>query len=141
MKINDVIDEINEVVTWYRSLPMDYTGINELMYQRVQIVTLLTYFSTELGECRIQWKNAEIETERKKRSKTIEYLEDGNPLSKSQEYAKFESLEEFANEKRFDGAYNSMRLFYDSTNKVIDAINQHISNLKREETLTKMTQV
>ena len=141
MKINDVIDEINEVVTWYRSLPMDYTGINELMYQRVQIVTLLTYFSTELGEYRIQWKNAEIETERKKRSKTIEYLEDGNPLSKSQEYAKFESLEEFANEKRFDGAYNSMRLFYDSTNKVIDAINQHISNLKREDTLTKMTQV
>ena len=45
MQINNVIDEITEIVNWYRSLPMDFTGINEIMYNRVQLVTLLSYYS------------------------------------------------------------------------------------------------
>ena len=77
MQINNVIDEITEIVNWYRSLPMDFTGINEIMYNRVQLVTLLSYYSTELGEYRIQWKNAEAETERVKRSVTKDYLDSG----------------------------------------------------------------
>jgi hypothetical protein len=141
MKINDVIDEINEIIVWYRSLPMDYTGINELMHQRVQMATLLTYFSTELGEYRIQWKNAEAETERVRRSTTKEYLDSGLPMGKCQEYGKYYSIEQYATEKRYDGAFNSMRFFYDTTNGVIDAMNQHISNLKREEMAQKTTQV
>lgn len=141
MKINNVIDEINEIIGWYRSLPMDYTGINEIMYQRVQMVTLLSYFATELGEYRVQWKNAEAETERVRRTYVKEYIDSGSTMSKAQEYGKFYSLEEYAVEKKYDGAFNSMKFFYETTNGIIDAMSQHISNLKREENYNKNVQI
>jgi hypothetical protein len=130
---DEVVDEINSIVDWYRNLGMDYTGINDLMYQRIQLVTLLSYYATELGDCRIQWKNAEAQTEKVKRENTKKYLDAGFPMSKASELGKFYSVNEYVDEKRWDGLYNSMRLFYDNTTSIIDAMNQHISNLKREE--------
>ena len=137
MNIENTIEEINEIVNWYRSLPADYTGINDLMYQRIQLVTLMSFYATSMSDYRIQWKEAEIVLERKKRTIIKERLDVGEPMTKSLEYAKYFTIEEYATEKRYDGAYNQMRSFYETTNKIIDAINQHISNLKREETQTK----
>lgn len=136
---NEVVEQINGIVDWYRELPMDYTGINDLMYQRIQLVTLLSYYATELGECRIEFKNAEAQTERTKREHTKKYLDAGFPMSKASELGKFYSLDGYEEEKRWDGLFNQMRLFYDNTNSIIDAMNQHISNLKREESYQKNT--
>lgn len=131
--ITKVVDEINEIVDWYRCLPMDYTGINELMYSRVQLVTLLSYFATELGNLRISWKNAEANTERVRREHTKKYLDAGFPMTKATELGKFYCIEEYTEEKMYDGYYNNAKFYYDNIVNVIDAMNQHISNLKREE--------
>ena len=136
---DDVVNEIHTIIDWYRQLPMDYTGINDLMYQRIQLVTLMSYYATELGECRIQWKNTEAQTEKIKRENTKKYLDAGFPMSKASELGKFYSVDSYIDEKRWDGLYNSMRLFYDNTNSIIDSMNQHISNLKREEPFQKNT--
>jgi len=138
--INNVIDEINLIIDWYRELPMDYTGINDLMYQRIQLVTLLSYFTSELGEYRKHWKTAEADTEKVRRKYTKKYLDDKYPMSKAVELGKFYSIEEYVAEKRFDGAYNSMKLFYENTTMIVDTMNQHISNLKREEQYSKNVQ-
>ena len=138
MTIDDTIKEITEIINWYRSLPADYTGINDLMFQRIQLVTLMSYYATSMSEYRKQWKESEIALERKKRTIIVERLDVGEPMSKSQEYGKFLSLDEYATERRYDGAYNEMRSFYDVCNKIVDALNQHISNLKREEDQTKI---
>jgi len=137
METNEVIDEIQSIIYWYRTLPMDYTGITELMYQRVQLATLMTNFSVELGESRIQWKIAEGDAEAKRRQFTKEYIDAGQPLSKAQEYGKYYSINEYRIEKELDGYFHSMRFFYESANNVLDALNQHISNLKREETMAR----
>ena len=136
-KFDEIVDEINTIVDWYRDLPIDYLGINDLMYQRIQLVTLLSYYSTELGSARIEWKNAEGKTESTKRENTKKYLDAGFPMSKASELGKFHSVDNFVNEKRWDGLYNSMKLFYDSVNNIVDSMNQHISNLKREEQIQK----
>lgn len=136
---NDVVDEINNITNWYRELPMDYTGINDIMYQRIQLVTLLSYYATELGECRIQWKNAEGKTEKVKREYTKKYLDAGFPMSKANELGKFYSVSYYVDEKRWDGLFNNMKLIYDNTNNIIDCMNQHISNLKRDEQIQKNT--
>tara|TARA_R110001632_G_scaffold173702_3_gene293162 strand:+ start:3147 stop:3560 length:414 start_codon:yes stop_codon:yes gene_type:complete len=136
--MNEIIDEIKDIISWYKDLPIDYTGITELMYQRIQLVTLMSYYSSELGNYRIQWKNCEAETESVRRSIVKERLDMGEALSKSQAYGKFYSIDQYVSEKRFDGAYNQMKFFYDSTNAIIDAMNQHISNLKREQDQTKI---
>jgi len=130
-EFDDVVDQITGIVEWYRNLEMDYTGINDLMYQRVQLVTLLSYYASELGDARIQWKNAEAETERVRREHTRKYIEAGFPMSKASELGKFYSTDEYVREKQWDGIFNQMRYFYENTTSIIDAMNQHISNLKR----------
>lgn len=137
---NDVTEQMNNIVDWYRNLSMDYTGINDLMYQRIQLVTLLSYYSTELGDARIEFKNAEAETERVRRTETKKYLDAGFPMSKASELGKFYSVDSYVNEKRWDGVYNQMRLYYDNANNIIDTMSQHISNLKREEQHQKNSQ-
>tara|TARA_R110001632_G_scaffold76073_1_gene172705 strand:- start:8340 stop:8765 length:426 start_codon:yes stop_codon:yes gene_type:complete len=134
---NYVSEEIQSIINWYRELPMDYLGINDIMYQRIQMITLLSYYATELGQSRIEWKNAEAKTEKIKREETKKYLDAGFPMSKASELGKFYSVDNFVIEKRWDGLYNSMKLFYENANNIIDAMNQHISNLKREENYQK----
>jgi len=107
------------------------------MYQRVQLVTLLSYYASELGDARIQWKNAEAETERVRREHTRKYIEAGFPMSKASELGKFYSTDEYVREKQWDGIFNQMKYFYENTTSIIDAMNQHISNLKREEQYQK----
>lgn len=127
-----LIDNITEIVNWYKDLPSDYSGINEIMHARVQLSTNLFLYASEMGRYRIAWKESESECERVRRSKTKAMLEAGFPLSKAQEYGKFYSLGEFALERKYDATFGAMRLFYDSTQAVLDTINQHISNLKKE---------
>jgi hypothetical protein len=135
----ELIDNISEIVTWYKGLPSDYTGINELMYARVQLSTNLFLYATEMGRYRIAWKSAEAEAEREKRKSTNDYLEQGYPLTKAQEYGKFHSLDHFVLEKQYDGTFGSMKLFYDSSQAILETLNQHISNLKKEYEETKNT--
>ena len=136
-EFDEVVQDLDDIINWYRELPMDYTGINDLMYQRIQLVTLLSFYASELGQVRINWKNAEAETERVKREHTKKYLDAGFPMSKASELGKFYSVEEYVEEKNWDGLYYQMRLFYDNATSIIDAMNQHISNLKREEQYQK----
>lgn len=136
-EFDEVVQDLDDIINWYRELPMDYTGINDLMYQRIQLVTLLSFYASELGQVRINWKNAEAETEKVKREHTKKYLDAGFPMSKASELGKFYSVEEYVEEKNWDGLYYQMRLFYDNATSIIDAMNQHISNLKREEQYQK----
>jgi hypothetical protein len=136
-EFDEVVQDLDDIINWYRELPMDYTGINDLMYQRIQLVTLLSFYASELGQVRINWKNAEAQTEKVKREHTKKYLDAGFPMSKASELGKFYSVEEYVEEKNWDGLYYQMRLFYDNATSIIDAMNQHISNLKREEQYQK----
>ena len=122
MHIEEVTHEIGEIVKWYHCLEKDFTGITDLMYNRVQLSTLLFYYASELGEIRKQWRGYEIETERVKRSETKKMMESGQPMSKSIEFGKFKSLDEYATEKQFDGLYNSMNFYYQATIEVLNNI-------------------
>ena len=135
--LNKTIEEINEIISWYHDLPMDYNGINEIMFQRIQLITHLAFYVPKMSDARIEWKNAEAQTEIVRRRETKKAMDLGLPMAKAVEIGKFESIEEYANEKQWDGVYYQMRNFYDVCNGVIEAMNQHISNLKREENQQK----
>lgn len=135
--LNKTIEEIKEIISWYHDLPMDYNGINEIMFQRIQLITYLAFYVPEMSDARIRWKMAEAQTEIVRRRETKKAVDLGLPMAKAVEIGKFESIEEYANEKQWDGVYYQMRNFYDVCNGVIEAMNQHISNLKREENQQK----
>lgn len=138
MEIENVTNEIEQIVFWYNRLPVDYNSINDLMYNRVQLVTLLFFYGSELGNVRKEWKRAEASTEIQRRKKTMEYIDAGQPISKANEFGKFSSLDDYALEKQYDGFYYSMRFVYDVAFEVLNTINQHISNLKKEQENSKI---
>lgn len=136
-KLNKTIEEINEIISWYHDLPMDYNGINEIMFQRVQLITHLAFYSTEMSKARIEWKTAEAETERVRRYSTRMAIVENMPMAKAVEIGKYKSVNEFVKEKELDGIYYQMRTFFEICNGIIETMNQHISNLKREENQQK----
>jgi len=132
MNLNETTQQIEQIVDWYHNLTPDFTGINDLMYQRIQLSTLLFYYSTELGEVRKQWKMAEAETEISKRQAIKRMIDEGCPITKATEHGKIMSLDDYSTEKQLDGLYNSMKFIHDAAAEILNTINQHISNLKRE---------
>jgi len=132
MNIEETTQQIQQIVDWYHNLTPDFTGINDLMYQRIQLSTLLFYYSVELGEVRKQWKMAEAETEISKRQAIKRMIDQGCPITKATEHGKIMSLDDYSTEKQLDGLYNSMKFIHDAAAEILNTINQHISNLKRE---------
>jgi len=132
MHIEEVTHEITEIVKWYQKCPMDFSGINELMYNRVQLSTLLFFYASNLGDVRKEYKRAESQTEIVRRSKTMDLINNGQPITKAVEHGKMMSLDEYANERQWDALYFGMKLMYDSSIEILNTINQHISNLKKE---------
>ena len=132
MNLNETTQQIEQIVDWYHNLTPDFTGINDLMYQRIQLSTLLFYYSVELGEVRKQWKMAEAETEISKRQAIKQMIDEGCPITKATEHGKIMSLDDYSTEKQLDGLYNSMKFIHDAAAEILNTINQHISNLKRE---------
>lgn len=130
--IEQITMKINEIVCWYYETPPDFTGINDLMNQRIQLSTLLFWYSTELGNVRKTWKQLEVETERTRRNSVKQMLDSGHPVTKATEHGKINSLDDYANEKSFDGLFHQMKFVFDSANEILNCMNQHISNLKKE---------
>jgi len=130
--IEQITMKINEIVRWYYETPPDFTGINDLMNQRIQLSTLLFWYSTELGNVRKTWKQLEVETERTRRNSVKQMLDSGHPVTKATEHGKINSLDDYANEKSFDGLFHQMKFVFDSANEILNCMNQHISNLKKE---------
>lgn len=132
MNLNETTQQIEQIVDWYHNLTPDFTGINDLMYQRIQLSTLLFYYSVELGEVRKQWKMAEAETEISKRQAIKRMIDEGCPITKATEHGKIMSLDDYSTEKQLDGLYNSMKFIHDAATEILNTINQHISNLKHQ---------
>jgi len=132
MNLNETTQQIKQIVDWYHNLTPDFTGINDLMYQRIQLSTLLFYYSVELGDVRKQWKMAEAETEISKRHAIKRMIDEGCAITKATEHGKIMSLDDYSTEKQLDGLYNSMKFIHDAAAEILNTINQHISNLKRE---------
>jgi len=122
MNLNETTQQIEQIVDWYHNLTPDFTGINDLMYQRIQLSTLLFYYSTELGEVRKQWKMAEAETEISKRQAIKRMIDEGCPITKATEHGKIMSLDDYSTEKQLDGLYNSMKFIHDAAAEILNTI-------------------
>jgi len=139
-QFDEITEEITKIISWYNGLPIDYSNINELMYARIKLVTYASNFVVELGNARYNWKMAEANYEKKRREAMNVYISANNPISKAVELAKYNCINELKTEKENDGIYHQLRYIYDNICSVVDTMNQHISNLKREESQQKLSE-
>jgi hypothetical protein len=131
--MNEIINEVEKVVSWYKELPKDYSNISDIMYARKKITTYQFYMSVELGKLRKVWKEFEVRREIVRRSKAVELIDEGLAMTKVQEMSKYEALDMFNEEKLADIEYHNMRFMVDSTQEVSNSMMMHLSQLKIEQ--------
>ncbi len=130
--IDELIDEVITIVDWYKTLPKDYSNIEDLMYARQKICGDMFMLSVELGKARQSWKEFEFTTESIRRKTMAQMLEEGSPVGKADAYARADSMIAMEQEKLSESYYHRLKFMYDSSQEVNNTIMQHISVLKKE---------
>lgn len=130
--IDELIDEVITIVDWYKTLPKDYSNIEDLMYARQKICGDMFMLSVELGKARQSWKEFEFTTESIRRKTMAQMIEEGSPVGKADAYARADSMIAMEQEKLSESYYHRLKFMYDSSQEVNNTIMQHISVLKKE---------
>jgi len=130
--MSNYVDEVANIVNWYKMLPKDYSNIEDLMHARKKLSTYQFLMSVELGKLRQAWKESEVGTEIVRRRKAVELIMDKQPMTKVQELSKAEALGMFEIEKMSDVEYHNMKFVIEATQEVNNTMMQHISQLKIE---------
>ncbi len=134
--MNDNIKEITKIVHWYKGLSKDYSGIEDLLKARKQLVTYQFLLAVEVGNARQSWKECEAQTEIIRRGEIAKLIDLKYPMTKAIELAKNESVLMYEAEKIADGYYNSLKFILDASYEVGNTISQHIAYLRKEYELS-----
>lgn len=126
----EAIEEIHEIIEWYRELPSDYTGINELMYQRQRLVGFCVLFSGQMGYARKLWVTAKSNYEKKKMQLRVSYQSKGT--TKANSISRANSINEYEDMQNAEGNYYKMYYAYRSFEEVLSSMSQQIAYLREE---------
>ena len=136
MKVQ-TIEKIQAAVQWYATIPADFQDIAQLMEARRRLACHLFNFAIEVGELNRE-KNRTEHLRKSKYARLVnEALEksEGKNVAAAQQSADFKTSFERGEEGASEAAYFAGRLIYDAGTNVLDTMNQHISNLKKERSL------
>jgi len=131
------LEKIQAAVQWYATIPPDFNDIGQLMEARRRLACHLFNFAIEVGELNRE-KNR---TEHLRKSKYARIVNetlaktDGKNVASAQQSADFQTSFERGEEGAAEAAYFAGRLIYDAGTNVLDTMNQHISNLKKERSM------
>lgn len=123
-------EEIREIVDWFRDLPSDYLGINDLIYQRQRLVGFYFEFSSQLGFARQVWAESQADYEKKKLQLRVAHQAKG--VTKANSISRANSAKEYEEQQKAEGTYYKMFYTYKSIEHVINAMNQQIAHLREE---------
>jgi hypothetical protein len=131
------LHNIESAVKWYAMLSADYNDINTLMNARRRLACHLFNFAIEIGELNRE-KNR---TEHVRKSKYAMLVHDalvkseGKNVASNQLIIDYKVSFERGEEGAAESTYYAGKLIYDAGTNVLDTMNQHISNLKKERSL------
>lgn len=125
-----VQDEITDIVLWYRDLPADYLGINELILNRQKLVGFNVEFATELGLARQIWSVSKAIYEKKKMQLRVQYKSQGT--GNAEAISRANSITEFEAQQEAEGEYYKLYYLSKSYEEVLSAMSQTIAVLREE---------
>lgn len=125
-----VQDEIISIVVWYRDLPSDYLGVNELMHKRQQLAGFQVEFATELGLARKIWSLSKAVYEKTKMQLRVKYKAQGT--GNAEAISRANSIKEFEAQQEAEGEYYKLYYTYKSHEEVLSAMSQQIATLRED---------
>lgn len=132
--LRSTLEKIQAAVSWYATVPPDYHDIGQLMEARRRLACHLFSFAIEISGLNKEKNRTEYLRKAKFARVVNEALKasGGKNVASAQQEADFQVTEERAAESLAEAIYFSSRLIYDAGTNVLDTMNQHISNLKKE---------
>lgn len=130
-----VQDEIENIVIWYRDLPVDFLGINELMHSRQRLVGFYVEYAVEVGMQRKIWSISKAVYEKTKMQIRTKHLPDG--VAKAETISRANSIKELTQSAEEEGDYYKMYYCMKSYEEVLSAMNQQIAQLREELNIIK----
>lgn len=121
-------EDILAITEWYKDLPPDYLGVNELIHNRQRLAGFSYEFASELGSCRMVWNQYQAITEVKKNR----YRNDYGGNTKADYQAREMVGPELKLEKQAEGLYYSMKFQLESIYEILSAMSQQIAVLRQE---------
>jgi len=125
-----VQDQIEEIVMWYRDLPVDFLGINDLIHYRQRLVGYYVEFAVEVGMQRKVWTMSKAVYEKTKMQIRTKHLSDG--VAKAETISRANSIKELEQECEEEGEYYKLYYCMKSYEEVLSAMNQQIAQLREE---------
>lgn len=122
--------EMDSIVLWYRQLPSDFLGINELMNKRQKLAGYLVWFASETGKQRKIWALSKAVYEKTKSQLRVQYQSQGT--TKADNISRANSVSEFEKECEEEGEYYEMYFKMKAYQEVLSAMSQQIAELREE---------
>ena len=133
--MKSTILQIEEIVTFYNGITKDFQDIERLQSGVRKLATLLFMFAGELGVLYKERNSTEFSRRAATERKKGELMRDGLSATAADAGAKEFVIDLLEKEQVADAHYQQARLLYDAAGNVLEAMRQHISNLKQEKRL------
>lgn len=136
--MSELQEELDGVIKWYKSLNSDFLGINELMHKRQIFVANLSSFASELGDARKLYNITQFEYENHKMGLRAKYYK-STSATKAESMSRANSAKQYEEMKSCEAQYYSLYFMFQSYDKVLSSMNQHIAKLRDELNYNKVT--
>ena len=129
------IEQIAEIVTFYNGITKDFQDIERLQSGVRKLATLLFMFAGELGLLYKERNSTEFSRRAATERKKGELMREGTSATAAGAMAAEFVIDLLEKEQQADAHYQQAKLLYDAAGNVLEAMRQHISNLKQEKRL------
>jgi len=130
MKITEAETEIRKIVEWYRNLPNDFLGLNDLLHQRQKLVGYNVTLGSELGYQRKLYSLSKAVYEKKRYQLQVKFKSEG--VGNSETISRANSSKEYTNQQESEGEYYRLLYFSKSIEQTLSSMSQQIAVLREE---------
>lgn len=124
------LQEITEIVIWFRELPYEYNELIQLLNARQRLAGFLFSYADEMQKQRKDWAKSKYLLEKGKNEKRVNFLAHGTV--KADYMARANNTKEFEQEKLDEAIFWGMKEIYDAAMEVSQAMAQMIAHLREE---------
>lgn len=134
-EIDSVLDQVLDIVRWHRQLPPDYTGLNDLLYNRRVLSGYSVELATEVGAAWGDYRRAKNEYDKKLYSDALKWLQEygDSKVSKAEWTAKKNATIKMDPVIITGQYYEQISGVLKQVNQVLSEMNQWIAELRKEK--------
>lgn len=125
------LEEILQIINWYKNIPADLMPINELIHKRQKLVGLYASFATDLAYLERLSSRREYEFKNKKYTLRAEYSPMG--VGKSETLSRAETADELRIFKEAQSDHRKAYYMYSATREILNAMHQQIAFWRDEK--------